>query len=155
MKKNLLLYILLIFLILVNGFFLFNHLGKPHLKGPQEPKEPFDFIVKELNFNNDQIKNFEALNTTHRKKMKAIFDGIKELKDELFVDISNPEMNENKLDSITTLIGNYEKEKETELFNHFRSIRIICNEKQKKKLNRIMRDALHHNNRKGQRPPRR
>jgi hypothetical protein len=152
MKKNLLLYILLIFLIIVNGFFLFNYIGKPQMKGPRGPKGPSTFIAKQLNFDDTQLEEFNKLDNSHRKRMRVIFDNLRELKGELFHNISN---NENKIDSIATLIGNTEKQKELEVINHFRDVLSICNERQKKHFDEIMRDALHQDRRKGQRPPRR
>jgi hypothetical protein len=53
------------------------------------------------------------------------------------------------------LIGNNEKEKDLEVFNHFRNIQSICNEKQKKYFDEIMRDALHGDQRNRPKPPRR
>jgi protein CpxP len=145
MKKNLLLYILLIFLIIVNGFFLFNYIGKPHMKGPRGPQGPSNFIAKQLNFNDTQLDKFGELINSHKKRMRTISDDLKELKEGLFDNISNMSISESKIDSIATLIGNNEKEKDLEVFNHFRNIQSICNEKQKKYFDEIMRDALSHN----------
>ncbi|MGB1211344.1 MAG: hypothetical protein ACPG41_07955 [Lacinutrix venerupis] len=58
MKKNTVLYVLLIVLIIMNGFFLFNYLGRPQHKGV---KESSAFIVKELNFNASQLKKLQHL----------------------------------------------------------------------------------------------
>lgn len=154
MKKNLLLYILLIFLIIVNGFFLFNYIGKPHLKGPIGPKGPSNFIVKQLNFNDTQFDKFSELSNSHKKRMRTISDDLKELKEGLFDNISNMSISESKIDSIATLIGRNEKAKDLEIFNHFRKIQSICNEKQKMQFNEIMKDALHHNKKDRPRPPR-
>ena len=64
MKKNLILYILLVFLVVVNGFFLYNYLtptvsetndlGKRKGNG-----SPAAFIVKALEFDEEQMKQFE------------------------------------------------------------------------------------------------
>jgi len=150
MKKNLLLYILLAFLLVVNGFFLINHLSKANRKGP---KGPGNFIVKELQFNKDQLNNFDQLNDQHHNKMRLLSDDLRKLKDELFSKISVASVNENEVDSLTTLIGKKEKEKETEIFNHFRNIQDICTEKQKEKFKIIIKDALRRGDDKGQRPP--
>ena len=150
MKKNLLLYILLAFLLIVNGFFLFNHLSKPSRKGPRGPG---NFIVKELQFNKDQLNNFDELNNQHHKKMRVLSDDLRKLKDELFSKISMASVDENEIDSLTTLIGKKEKEKETEIFSHFRNVQDICNEKQKEKFKMIIKDALRRGGDRGQRPP--
>lgn len=141
MNKNTLLYILLAFLIVVNGIFLYNYLGKPSHKGP--PNGPESFIIKELNFDATQMKEFEGIQKKHREEMMLISGSIKQLKDELFQNISVENINENKIDSITTLIGENEKRKDLEVFHHFRSIQNICNKKQKKQFIKIVQDALH------------
>jgi hypothetical protein len=87
--------------------------------------------------------------------MRTISDDLKELKEGLFDNISNMSISETKIDSIATLIGNNEKEKDLEVFNHFRNIQSICNEKQKKYFDEIMRDALHGDQRNRPKPPRR
>ena len=154
MKKNLLLYILLIFLIIVNGFFLFNYIGKPQMKGPPGPNGPSDFIAKQLNFDDIQMEQFRKIEDVHRDNNRKISEDLRELKRELFDNISDTSISEKKIDSITTLIGNKEKERDMEVFYHFRKIQSICNEKQKKRFNNIMKDALP-NNKENSPPPRR
>ena len=121
------------------------------MKGPRGPKGPSSFIAKQLNFDDTQLESYNQFEKTHRKNMRTISDNLRELKDGLFDNISDTSISQNKIDSITTLIGNNEKAKELEVFNHFRNIQLICNEKQKKHFNSIMKDALHGN--KGNRPP--
>ena len=53
MIKNKILYVLLAFLIIANGFFLYDYLGKPDRNGPRN--NPQQFIVKELNFNQASV----------------------------------------------------------------------------------------------------
>ena len=105
----------------------------------------YGFETKQLNFNDTQLDKFGELSNSHKKRMRTISDDLKELKDGLFDNISNMSISKSKIDSIATLIGNNEKEKDLEVFNHFRNIQSICNEKQKKYFDEIMRDALSHN----------
>ena len=65
MKKNTILYILLAFLIIANGFFLVNYLGRS--RKPDGQKGPGDFIVKELNFDASQMERFHLLNEEPKK----------------------------------------------------------------------------------------
>ena len=140
MKRNLLLYILLAFLLVVNGFFLFNHLAKPDRK---EPKGPRDFIAKELKFDDEQLEHFRQLNDNHEKERGILFDEIKQLKDELFSKISNDKIDKEEIDSIAGLIGQKEQSKDRVVFYHFRSIRAICNENQKVRFDIIIEEGLH------------
>ena len=151
MKKNTLLYILLFFLIIVNGFFLYNYLGRPEANRGNEPKDPMVFIAEQLKFDSDQLQKMENLNKRHHQNMRRINDDLKELKDGLFNRLSDVSINKKDVDSITALIGQKEKEKDTEAFYHFRSIQELCNEKQKEKFNKIINDALRKGG--GDRPP--
>jgi len=67
----------------------------------------------------------------------------KKLKDKLFSKISESKVNPLEIDSISSLIGENRKNKDLEVFNHFREIQEICNDNQKEKLKRIVMDALH------------
>ncbi len=147
MKKNITLYILLVFLIVVNGFFLFRHFDKPaHRKGGN----PMSFVVNELDFNAGQMDQFRLLGEKHHKDMRHISDAIKQLKDELFSNISKLDVDRSKIDIITDKIGQFEKEKDLKMFYHFQAIQNICDSGQKRKFNQLIKDALH---RDGNRPP--
>ncbi|MDH7445562.1 Spy/CpxP family protein refolding chaperone [Aquimarina sp. 2201CG14-23] len=147
MKKNIALYILLVFLIIVNGVFLFMILKKPE----KRKQSPGDFMAQELRFDEKQMKSFQKLNYNHEKEMRTIHHDIRQLKDGLFnlLDIQN--VNTKTIDSITDLIGEKIKEKDVITFYHFKDILAICNEKQKTKFDKIVKRALH----KGPKGPRR
>ncbi len=153
MKKNLILYILLGFLLIANGFFLMNHISKPDGKRSKGPKGPGNFIVKELQFNDDQLEKFNELNDEHHRKMRRLSQNVRKLKDELFNNISVSSVNDTEIDSLTSLIGNTEKLKDLEVFNHFRRIQALCDEKQKEKFNLIIKNALHTKGPRNEGPP--
>tara|TARA_R110000868_G_scaffold50170_2_gene160594 strand:+ start:140 stop:649 length:510 start_codon:yes stop_codon:yes gene_type:complete len=153
MKKNLTLYILLAFLIVANGFFLIHYLGNPERRAQSDRGEnPDNFIVQELKFNDSQKEQFIVLSDAHRKEMQSISEELRNLKDGLFSKISDESVNERYVDSITSLIGEKEKAIDIATFNHFKSIRKLCNEKQKEKFNRIIKDAIHRGGQQGSPP---
>ncbi|MGJ8593421.1 MAG: Spy/CpxP family protein refolding chaperone [Aquaticitalea sp.] len=139
MKKNTILYILLAFLIVANGFFLVNYLGRPQA---DDRKGPGDFIVKELKFNESQMKEFQKISDKHHNKMKVIFDNERHLKDELFSKISESSVDETVIDSIVALIGDNGKSKDKTTFYFFKEIESISNEEQKEKLDKLIHGAL-------------
>ncbi len=116
---------------------------------------PRDFIVKELGFNESQLERFRALNQRHHRTMRHLSEDIKELKDGLFDELSVSPTNDILIDSITSLIGERQKDKETEVFYHFKRIQEICNKKQKEKFKNIIIDALHKGRGKDKPPHRR
>lgn len=143
MNKNILLYILLVFLIVVNGFFLFNFLGDSKDKPNEvERKRPMDFIVKVLEFDDNQIQQFQKLNEEHHQSIRKYNEDTKNLKDELFTLITAEDVSNTKIDSIIGLLGANEQEREKSIFYNLRDIQSICNDKQKLNFQKIIKDAL-------------
>lgn len=152
MKKNTVLYILLAFLIVVNGFFLFNHLGESKNNKEKENRDSMSFVKKELNFNEVQLEKLEHISEAHHHQIRRIDKDIRGLKEVLFNKMSSISVNERAVDSITTLIGKKQKAIEAERFFYFRNILEIGDDKQKEKFKEIIKNALHKEGR-GDRPP--
>ena len=152
MKKNIVLYILLAFLVLVNGFFIVKHLKEP---GKKKRSSPRNFITKQLDFNPDQMEQFKTLEKAHRQRMKVIYDDTKILKDALFSKVHDASVQEKEIDSLTSLLGLKEKEKDAEVFNYFRSISKFCDDSQKEQLSKLLKKARHRSKGRNHGPPRR
>ena len=141
MKKNLLLYILLGFLVIMNGFFLFKQFGTSNQNGPIR-KAPRNFIARQLEFDATQLQQFEKLDEAHREKINAILEDIKSSKDALFNKLSDETVNNVAIDSIASRIATMEKTKELETFHFFKSVGEICTESQRVGFKTIIKDAL-------------
>lgn len=153
MKKNLLLYVLLIFLIIVNGFFLYNYIGKSEVVNGKNNKNPLNFIVEELQFDDIQKKKAEALNEKHHRRMMRINDDMKVFKDGLMSKIFDESIEKQEIDSLNRLITKKELELNKEVFYHFRAIQDICTKEQKKKFKKIIKDVLKGGDKNNRRPP--
>ncbi|WP_452218829.1 Spy/CpxP family protein refolding chaperone [Lacinutrix undariae] len=140
MKKNLILYILLVFLILANGFFLVNYLGRP--EAHQGNKGPGDFLSKELNFDAAQMQEFKKLNKNHHKNIEDLLKELQELKHELFIRSYQDIEDAIIIDSIASRIGENEKQKDLLSFKYFKSIRALCNDTQKKEFKNLIEKSL-------------
>ncbi|GAB1857419.1 hypothetical protein MHTCC0001_22550 [Flavobacteriaceae bacterium MHTCC 0001] len=154
MKKNLPLYILLLFLIVVNVFFLYNYLGS----GEEEQqlrthKPPAIFLVEQLGFDEAQQEEFNVFTREHHREMRSISDEIRELKDVFFNGLSE-DVNTVNMDSVASLIGDLEAKKDLEVYRHLKQIRAFCTEEQKKKFGKIIQDALRRGARQHGPPPR-
>ncbi len=152
MKKNTILYVLLILLIVLNGFFLFNYMGKNDNKNQREPERDKDFIVKELGFNKTQLIEFEENSKGHHETIMRLNDEVKSLKDQLFSNLTDTTISNEATDSISDLICEKQKEMDKEVFSHFKMIQELSNDKQKEKFKIIIMDALRQGDR-GNRPP--
>ncbi len=153
MKKNTPLYLLLVVLLLANGFFLFKHFGdKPDYRGKDDRRQK-NFIARQLNFNDSQLQQYQVLKSSHREVMNGYDDEIRILKDKFYSNLSDENIKTSVIDSIATLISEKEKLKDIAVFNHFSEVRKICDEDQKEQFGTIIKDALHKNNRKGRDGP--
>lgn len=149
MKKNLLLGLLLLFLVVMNGILLFMLFGQgPDRRPPGPPK---DFIVKELGFDENQMEEYRELSKAHFKSMRRFDEQSRKLKDELFNGIGDKNFTAKQADSITTLIAQLSKDKELNVFGHFKEVGEVCTPEQKAKLDKIISKTLHRH-RKGRRP---
>lgn len=152
MKKNTFLYILLVFLIAVNGFFLFNYMGIHNNDRPEGSQRDKNFIVKELGFNAKQLEAFNKKSEGHHETMMGLSAEIRVLKDKLFSTLTDDTVKVATIDSISSLICDKETQKEKEIFYHFRMIHDVANDKQKEKFKTILMDALRQGDQ-GNRPP--
>ncbi|MEP3836067.1 MAG: hypothetical protein ABJM36_00370 [Algibacter sp.] len=152
MSKKLPLYILLVFLIVVNGFFLYSYLGEGPKNNAKEPMPPKMFLAKELGFDVSQKARFDVLDKRHHERMQNIASEIRVLKDDMFNGFSDATFKESNIIAITKLIGEKEAAKDLEVFRYFRKIKAICNTEQKEKFNKILKDALRRGDR-AQGPP--
>lgn len=155
MKKNTLLYLILIVLIVINGIFIYVFLNRPDISPTKQKGNPTEFIATELGFNEVQLEKLKLLDQSHRENMERNDNEIRGLKDQLFSNLSKSLLNASDIDSITSLIGLKEKEKDMNLFKHFRSIQEICDDDQKERLQLLLKDALRPIGRRGRegRPP--
>jgi len=138
MKKNLLLTIFLVFLMVMNGVLLYLFIVKP--EGNNRP--PRKFIAEQLNLDDNQLLKFRVIDKGHHQKMREMEMESRELKGLLFSNLDNPAFTEKKLDSITILISDLAQNKEKEVFSYFKELEKLCNAKQKMKLQQIVSGAL-------------
>lgn len=153
MKKNTFLYILLFFLIVVNGFFLFNYIGVHNFNEPDESQREKNFIVKELGFNDRQLEEFNNKSKGHHETMTRFSEEVRVLKDQLFSTLTDDNVQVATVDSISALICDIETLKEKEVFYHFKMIQDIANDEQKEKFKSILKDALRRGDNENRPPP--
>lgn len=111
------------------------------------------FVFEQLNFDEAQWAKVETLNQRHQQDLKKINDKLKQLKDQMFSNLHKSKVDARVIDSLATLIGNNEKERDKIVFYHFRGIQELCNEKQKETFKAIINDAIKKGNPSDQQPP--
>ena len=110
--------------------------GMPPDRGPKE------FLIKELNFDDKQKKDYEKLVEEHQTAMRRIREKLRKEKDE-FWDIFSKTGNDTvAAEKIASEIGADQKEIELVTYRHFQKVRELCNDDQKKKFDEVIKEAL-------------
>jgi protein CpxP len=134
MKKNVFLLICVVVLLLINAYTLFivfrMHAEKE--RGPGGPTQRDSYIIDQLKLDAAQQKQFGELRRQHHELAMHIQHEDERLHDLYFslLKTDNPDMA--KVDSVSTLIGTQRKAQATAAFEHFRQLRAICHDDQKK-----------------------
>lgn len=140
MKKNSILYLLIIVLFISNAIFVWLHFNKHH---QHEGHNPGSFIAKKLDFNASQMAKFNVLNEAHETKMKTLFNDTKSLKDKLFENLGNKNDTAQELEELTFKLGKKTALRAQITFSHFNQILKICEtEKQKEAFKTIIKKAM-------------
>ncbi len=141
MKKNLLLYIILAFLLVMNGFFLFRHFSPAAMERPPRHHQAH-FIADQLAFDAAQLQKFEALERVHREKLHSIRNAVRTSKNMLFENVSDATVNDSEIEAIAADIANMEKAKALETFRFFSSVGELCDENQKERFKTLLKEGL-------------
>ncbi len=114
---------LLISNLIMIGFFLIHN---PHKRPIQNPKQ---VIISKLNFDDQQIKEYEQIIEKHRTLTDQIDGQIRELKTEIYGLVGNDE-NSMRTDSLRQVLQVQIGRKERVHFDHLTDIMKICTKKQ-------------------------
>ena len=141
------------FLLLINASTIaFMWINRPHSKD-----NIGDFFANELHFTSKQKDQFIVLRDEHRKEKESLRELNKEKHDAYFELLKNPTIDSISYKKAVSDLLKIKEKEEGNTFNHFQKIRAICDENQKKKFDKIIKNAARMlaQPRDGQRPPRR
>ncbi|KOY52991.1 Spy/CpxP family protein refolding chaperone [Polaribacter dokdonensis] len=140
--KTKLLTVLIIVLVVLNGFLIYILVAQTHQRGKKPPAR--NFLTNQLNFSEEQKGVFTELDEKHRERMLDFERKITRQKDNLF---SSFQEENSTIDTraIIERTSRLEVEKELEVFEFFKQVRAICNEEQKSKFDKIIKQALRGN----------
>ena len=100
------------------------------------------FLINELKLNPKQQEEIEKLRVEHFNSVKQIKDDMRKNKDELYRLYSNSQMDTNRINQLAENISNEQKQIELNTFYHFRKVRDLCDDNQKKKFDEIIGEVL-------------
>ncbi len=142
MEKTKLLTIAVIGLLVINlgtlSFLLMNGKGhRPPQGGRAEPKE---VIIERLHLDAKQQKDYARLIAWHRGEIDKIDAEIRKAKNELYAELSQPQIDTAVKDSLISAINASQKQIEYVHFKHFEDIRKLCREDQIDDYNELTRE---------------
>lgn len=106
-------------------------------------KGPAKFIIKELNLNAAQIENFNQLKFAHQDSVRSLKNTGRELREDYFKLLRNDTTDNILADQLLMQIGNNQKAIEQITFEHFQSVKNICDSVQKVKFDSIILEVIH------------
>lgn len=115
------------------GFILFKKPGPPREMGPKE------IIIKKLNFDENQIKEYDDLIQWHRGEISKADRKIMKLKNQLYETLTVTQQTTLK-DSLISEIGNLQTKIENIHYKHFLDIQKLCKAEQKKAFTDLTRE---------------
>ncbi len=130
---------IIILLVINTGTLVMFFLNKNH-HNMHSRKKPADYIIQELNLNDEQTKEFHLLKKEHQTQMKLIQDSIRLEREKLPDAIIRGD--DKAADSISSHIGKLQRQIELNTYHHFIKVKSICDDQQKNKFNTIISDIL-------------
>ena len=142
-ERSKLLWVTVISLLVLN-FFTLAFIWFHHPPGDHFPQRPpvGEFLVHELNLNDNQVKLFDELKRAHHEKVEKIQKELHVMHDSYFDLLKSDNVDSTKVNSIADQMSALQKETELITFNHFKDVRNILTPEQKTKFDSVIDDVL-------------
>ena len=145
--KSKLFNITIILLLLVNTVAVaFILLKKDKHRKPPPPQEQrgsaFDFLVKELKLDSNQISQYSELRGIHKNSADSILTIKRETKDSLFSLLKTNSAADANVQQQLNIIAQLERNLDELTFNHFKKVRALCTAQQQVTFDEVIAKAL-------------
>lgn len=135
--------LLLANIITIGLFWLRQEHNKPPMPPNNREGGAAGFLIKELNLDSAQINTYLTLKEEHGKAAHESRNAVRLMKDTLFAYLQLPNTSDSSVQQIVQSLGAKEAAANLALFAHFKKLRALCNETQKKKFDEILFKAIH------------
>ena len=144
--KNKTLLIIIVVLLLTNLILItFLVINKPFSKkGMRGDRSTMiaAFLQNEIRFNQRQLKQYDSLNVPNRIKVKALFDTLKNDKENHFKLLALDNFSDTAIFKTANTIATKQKEIDIVLYKHYKEIRNICSPEQLPKFDSLFYKIL-------------
>ena len=120
-------------------FFVFN---KPQKPSKQPPVNQVEKVKNEVGLNDEQAVLYDSLRTKQFRNMKPLFKAITKSKEDFFSLIYQQGVSDSVLNSYASKIGEKQMELDISTFHYFQSIKALCNEEQKPKMDSFIKQIV-------------
>lgn len=132
----------MIILVILNVCLMFTIWCNPFSKKHERGQGPFNYIVKELNMSDQQVRAYEQLRNWHHDSIMVLRRQGRELRNDIFDNLKGTNTDSKKVDSLISLVGENQEKIEAVTYFHFKQVRALCNEEQKRKFDNIINDVI-------------
>jgi periplasmic protein CpxP/Spy len=110
---------------------------------PPRPQNPAAFIIDKLDLDKEQQKVFEGLRQEHFSEMKRLRASIMDDKAAMYKQLKSDAPDTSATYHYISRVMQHEEELQHITFEHFRKVRAICNEEQKRHFDAIIDQVMH------------
>jgi hypothetical protein len=119
-------------------FFVFNRPQKPS----KPPVNPIEKVKNEVGLSDEQAVAYDSLRSQQFRNMKPLFKGVTKSKEDFFSLIYEEGVSDSVLNSYASKIGEKQMELDISTFHYFQSIKALCNEEQKPKMDSFIKQIV-------------
>ena len=135
-------------------YFVFNKPSHPPKLTEQEMRDRAKEKVKnEVGLNTEQVAVYDSLRTNQFKIMKPYFEDITKSKEDFFSLIYQESVSDSALNAYASRIGEKQMALDLSTFRYFQSIKALCTEEQKPKMDSFIKQIVKRIINNGQRRP--
>jgi hypothetical protein len=124
-------------------FFVFNKPDKPSKPSADEMRRgQIAKVKKDVGLNDEQTALYDSLRSKQFKTMKPLFEDITRSKEEFFSLIYLPAVSDSVLNEYASRIGEKQMALDMSTFRYFQSIKALCTEEQKPKMDSVIKQVV-------------
>ena len=124
-------------------FFVFNRPQKPPRQSPDEIRRTaMAQVKKDVGLSDEQAAMYDSLRTNQFKNMKPLFRDLTKSKEDFFSLIYQPTISDSVLNSYAAKIGEKQMALDISTFHYFQSIKALCTEEQKPKMDSVIKQIV-------------
>lgn len=145
--------ILLVANIAMVAFFLMKKDYRRAEKRPDRKTMIAEFLKKEIGFTATQLQQYDTLSTKHQENVKKMFESHRASKDKQFKELATADFSDSIINIVAGQSAESQKIMELQMFNHLKSIRMLCTSEQLQKFDSLFVKILNRRGGEGKKRP--